>query len=174
MGVPIATLPLQASARAPLKEVLVVEAINELVTAILREASCGRGGRAADLPTVRLHFYRDCTLSVDIPIPGRTGIPVSTCTVPVAGGKGGRGTGRGPVTVQTGSGTHTGRTHSIRAHSDESHITISIRPTLRLDTAAPTGSTAALEALAWRFNPQTSHNSNSSAHAQGGYTQIVA
>ena len=33
-----------------------------MVTAILREASCERGGRAADLPTVRLHFYRDCTL----------------------------------------------------------------------------------------------------------------
>ena len=33
-----------------------------MVTADLRESACERGGRAASLPTVRLHFYRDCTL----------------------------------------------------------------------------------------------------------------
>ena len=33
-----------------------------MVTADLRESACERGGRAAGLPTVLLHFYRDCTL----------------------------------------------------------------------------------------------------------------
>ena len=31
-------------------------------TAILRESSCERGGRAAILVQLREHFYRDCTL----------------------------------------------------------------------------------------------------------------